>query len=1051
MSGTGGKAVANRVLSALGLLKLQTRAGTGAGMRQLFRRKTNTRAASQALALACLCATPVWAQQLSLRRYDISDGLGHGVVTSIYQDTKGYLWFSTYEGLSRFDGYRFTNYDTRDGLSHPIINQVTEDRKGRLWVATNGGGVARLLDGPPRVVANHAAARPTGSNKFVNFPVGDTPGSNRVNRMLFDSQNNLWCLTDGGLYRAVLTDTNLKFAPVALSLGGAYAALEDRRGRLWFGVANELIAMSRDQLINCGPVGGASNDLIAGVIQDRQGRLLVASWRGGLFEFVPAPDPRPCGQWRQLPLALGPKQLINAMLEDASGFLWLGTDDGLVKYRDGQQTIYTTAQGVRLNSVRSLAEDSDGNLWLGTGGGGAFKRRGELIVNYTHAEGLPNPDVAKVFEDRAGRIKAILADSSIAEIGAEKISVNQQLDYPPISSQSFMIEHDEQGRWLWGRRGVWWARFRKPVVHLRCGRDLDLADFFPANAPLVYIHFYEDETGKLWMSRGDGFLYRADATRPGRLNFESFPTDFPLLAASPQMISDRAGGLWLGSRSRLGRLWQGKFAPMEASDGLPEIDPRSFFMDSRGWLWIGLRYKGVSMTKEPSAEHPSFANYSAPQGLSSGAVWSIAEDSFGRMYFGTDKGLDQFDPNTNQWLPYTTKDGLAGDKISQLYKDRGGNIWVATVRGVSRFDPRAERFVSRPAPIYLSRVNIAGEDLLLPETGAAQIPRIELAAARNNLSIEFVALSFQGEDSLTYQYQLEGVDTDWSATTKSRSVNYARLASGTYRFLVRAVNKEGEPSPNPAMFQFRILPPLYLRWWFLSLGAVVLVAAAYGFYRNRVNRAVELERVRTRIATDLHDDIGSSLSRMAILSEVVKRQIGVTSNESVPMLTDIAESARGLVDAMSDIVWAIDPRRDNLTNLVARVGQFASGALEARGISWDLRIPSEFENVKLIAEQRRHLFLIFKEAINNIARHSGCSSASFEIALVHNQLLAEIHDNGRGFTVSPQQSSANEPGGRGLENMQNRAALLGGRLTIHSSPGHGTSLNLAVPLKKFTA
>lgn len=298
-------------------------------------------------------AIPVCAQQLSIRRYNISDGLAHGTVTSIYQDAKGYLWFSTFEGLSRFDGYRFANYDTRDGLGHPITNHVTEDLQGRLWVATNGGGVARLLDEPPSVGASQAAAQRTGGNKFVSFPVGDTPESNHVNRMLFDSEQTLWCLTDGGLYRAALTDPNLKFTAVASRKRGAFKALADRRGRLWFGVANELIEVRQNQIINHGPVGGASDDSITGIIEDRQGRLLVASERG-LFEFVPPAAIEQRGQWGQLPLALTPKQSIETMLEDATAVLWLGTNVGLIKHRDGRQTLYTTAQGLSIN-VCSLA------------------------------------------------------------------------------------------------------------------------------------------------------------------------------------------------------------------------------------------------------------------------------------------------------------------------------------------------------------------------------------------------------------------------------------------------------------------------------------------------------------------------------------------------------------------------------------------------------------------------------------------------------------------------------------------------------------------------
>src|SRR5262249_35702108 len=159
----------------------------------------------------------------------------------------------------------------------------------------------------------------------------------------------------------------------------------------------------------------------------------------------------------------------------------------------------------------------------------------------------------------------------------------------------------------------------------------------------------------------DGRIYHTDPKRIGRVEAESYPADFSLTSAYPQVITDHAGGLWLGSRQKLARLWHGKFVRVEPTQGLPEIDPRSFFMDSRGWLWIGMRYKGVSLTKEPGAENPQFINYSTGNGLSSETVWTITEDALGRMYFGTGRGLDRYDPNANQWRHFTTKDGLSSD------------------------------------------------------------------------------------------------------------------------------------------------------------------------------------------------------------------------------------------------------------------------------------------------------------------------------------------------------------------------------------------------------
>lgn len=255
-----------------------------------------------------------------------------------------------------------------------------------------------------------------------------------------------------------------------------------------------------------------------------------------------------------------------------------------------------------------------------------------------------------------------------------------------------------------------------------------------------------------------------------------------------------------------------------------------------------------------------------------------------------------------------------------------------------------------------------------------------------------------------------------------------------------------------------IASPIYNRWWFIVLIVAGVAAFGYFAYRQRVRRLLEIERIRTRIAADLHDDIGASLSRMAILIEVVKqegRQSGYLNGpgvRSAEMLTEIADSARDLVDSMSDIVWSIDPSRDELGQVVTRTRQFAADVLDAQGVSWQFLASADVEKIKLDPEQRRHLFLIFKEALNNIARHAGAKTVSMSLTIHRNQLRTEIADDGRGFTPQPLETAnavmPKSRGGNGLGNMQARAAELNGTLTIDSAPGKGTRLILSLPLKR---
>jgi len=987
-----------------------------------------------ALYLMWPSAQSLSAQQLSIHHYDVSNGLAHSHVTAMRQDAKGYLWLATWEGLSRFDGYHFTNYGERDGLGDPIINDVVEDRKGNIWVATNGGGIARLIDDQ-----HLAGAAADAGKKFVSYRVGDSADSNRVNALLFDSQNDPWCATDGGLYRGAFGQPGeLKFDCIApRKTETKMAALADRQGRLWFGMQKELIEVIEDRTIQYGPDDAVGRNDVVGIVEDSHGGLFAANWRE-VFEFKPPADDKGRGRWQRLPLTLKPDQDINAMLSDSAGALWIGTANGLVKYQDGKQTLYTSAQGLSDNHIGSLSQDRDGNLWIGTVGGGVCKLENELIVSFTRSEGLPNQDVRRVIEDRQENIFASIENGGIVRIVEGKAVPLSETQAPPFTDFNERIIQDRRGDW-WVGTNAGLYRFQGPELQFRRGQKFTSRDGL-GDAPMGGL--YEDRDGKIWVSAGDQGLYCFDPAHPAQVAFKQFvpPSTTTHFSGPQRTISDRAGTLWLGGHEWVGILTNGQVAMLQPSEGLPETRPRAFFVDSRGWLWIGLRYRGVSVTKDPASSNPHFFNYSTANGLSSDAVWAIAEDDSGRMYFGTGKGLDQLDLATDRVHALNTDDGLAGNVVNDLLKDRSGNIWVGTTLGLSKFNPRAVRTATAAAPIYLSHVQIAGENLLMPETGTLHLPRIELSASRNNLTIEYVGLSFQGENELRYEYKLEGVNQDWSAPTESRSINYAQLAPGSYRFTVRAINSDGLISAEPASFDFRILPPVWQRWWFLLLATLLVGSIVYLVYRQRLARLIELERVRTRIATDLHDDIGANLSLIAMLSEVARGQLRSDDHRLKEWFSTIAATSRDTVDSMSDIVWAVNPKRDHLRDLTRRMRRFADDILGARNISLRFREPDTRLDLKLGADLRREVFLIFKETINNLVRHSQCTEAEVDLQIAHCRLVLRVSDNGRGL------GSANADAGTGLTSMRGRASRLGGSFEISSPDETGTIITLNIPL-----
>ncbi len=612
-----------------------------------------------------------------------------------------------------------------------------------------------------------------------------------------------------------------------------------------------------------------------------------------------------------------------------------------------------------------------------------------------------------------------------------------------------MIEDHNGEWWLATREGLY--RFPKVNRLEELGRVRPLAVYTTRDglAGNDVTRLFEDSRGDVWIATfapGREVLTRWDR-ETGRFHRYSEGDGLPELNAVTAFCEDSAGSLWIGFRdSGVARYREGRFTMFTVKDGIPEGWVMAIHLDRVGRLWISASSErgGLCRVDDPNAEHPRFKVYSAQDGLASNNVRMLTEDLQGRIYADTIRGVDRLDPQTGLVKHYTIADGLSAETLYSVFGDRHGRVWFGTFQGLSQITPGPDR-PTTPPPVFISRLLIAGVDHPLSVFGESEVASSELNSNQNQIQIDYFGLSFAAGGALGYRYRIEGLSRDWSAPSRQRTINLS-LSPGRYRFLVEAIASDGTRSPTPAEVSFTILSPVWRRWWFIASAVTLAGLLAFLVERYRVARLLELERVRTRIATDLHDDIGASLSRIAILSEVAKQQTAGGRKEIGGTLTEVADSARGLVDSMSDIVWSIDPRRDNLKDVVQRVRGFASDVLEPNRIEWELDAPPDIENIKLPPEERRHLFLIFKEAINNVARHSGCTLVRLSLAISDRRLTADINDDGRGFDAGELSSSSR--GGNGLVNMRRRAAEVGGDVDIDSAPGRGTHISFRFPLKK---
>jgi ligand-binding sensor domain-containing protein/two-component sensor histidine kinase len=1025
------------------------------------------------------CAMIARAEVLPVKTYTSSDGLIYESVTNIYQDSRGFMWFCTPVGLSRFDGYRFTNYGMQDGLTNTMISDIVEDNNGAYWISAYAGNVfgAPIYRFDPRHKNKNEA------NGFTSFKIADQLAANDINSLIKTRTGQIFVGTSGGLF--VLDDSQAKpgFSPVPLNEPArgnprVFSIAEDAEGSLWIGHTFGLSRRLPDgRIIHYEIRPGSKSELVSSVAVDKHNRIWLVTNKNrlGVFDPEPLSSINNASQTRQqLPLKSdgnfatglprGFAYLFKPEENSADGDtltvycssddkVWLGTaESGLGEFDGRGFRFYTKENGLSDNCIYRIKEDTFGNLWLGSSWG-TMKLTRHGFVTYKLADGLAAEYVFSFFEDQAGVLYAISSNSKINRFDGRRFtSITPNLPKGIVNLNYSRFLRDHEGDWWIGTsKGVY--RFSRPEPIEQLARARPVAVYTRQNGlPAEYLEgLFEDSRGDVWFgfhgSTGRGFLSRWERATSTFHNYS--PQDgIPADCNVEKFSEDSAGNVFVACfKNHLLVYRNGRFLIHSLEDIKKGGVIYGIWVDQSGRLWVATPFRGLLRIDNPASESPQVKVYMTGQGLSSNHIQYILEDLWGRIYFVTSHGADRLDVATGKIKYYTLADGLAAAGTGSGYRDHSGTLWFGTSRGLSKFVPSPDQTPQSP-PIFIGGLRIGGKNTSVSALGETEISGLTLEPDQRQVQIDFYGLSLATGEALRYQYKLDGSGEDWSAPTEGRTANYPSLPSGSFRFLVRAVNSDGIVSDTPAVITFKVLRPIWQRWWFVTLALCALGGVAYAVYRYRMAQLLKVERVRTRIATDLHDDIGASLSRMAILSEVVKQQTGGQDTQASGLLTEIADSARGLVDSMSDIVWSIDPRRDDLQSVVRRIRQFASDVLEAKGIEWELRVPPEVESLKLDPEERQHLFLIFKEGINNVARHGQeTTSVSLSIKVEGRQLIGEINDNGCGFTPKqPDEARAKGRGGNGLPNMRARAEQLGGRLEIASSPGAGTRLTLKVPV-----
>lgn len=994
------------------------------------------------------------AERLPIRAFDSRDGLAGDRITCLLQDSRGFLWVGADTGLSRFDGRRFTRWTTADGLPHPVVRSLAEDGRGRLWVGTSYG-LAVLGD-----------TRDLGGRPFQVLPPAGEPLDNLVYAVLPDGDG---VLAGFGTALTRVTHHDGRFSREVLVRASARitALTRDASGRLWLGTEAGLAALGQGGTLEVIPVARERRDNhVVALAADAAGRLWVATRAlctfdpartGGaphtLFEqarwWRPA-SPQPPPFQSEGPVCWGREAGVEAfrlmqVTPTREGEVWLATTDGLFNISTDAVTRLDERAGLVDSRTTAVLQDDAGNLWIGSERRGLQRLRRQGFVSFEQADGLATSSTSSVFWDPRFGVVVVGYPPGTA---VHRVEGGRLVAVPLPLPAGTPLGWGRGQVTLVDRVGEWWVPtdgglYRLPAVQRleELTRVRPLA-VYGAESPLgsdLIFRLFEDSRGDLWVGAGGpAYLSRLDRQRT---SFVRYGTENGVPADTPTAFAETADGtVWVGFyRGGVGRLVGAHLEVFREGHGLPGGFVSSLLVDRRGRLWVGTTRGGLARLEDPAASRPSFSRLTIRQGLASDGVFALVEDEEGHIWVGTQLGVDRLDPESGQVVHLSAADGLSSNSVQAAARDGDGNLWFATLAGVSRLSPRLPPPLPL-RPLRLTAISVDGVQLPLPAMGTTAVDPLHLPVGTRHLRLAFTAVDLARGENLRFQYRLAGQHPAWQVAGDGE-LSLVLPGPGAGTLELRAV-RDGQASPV-ALVPFEIAPPLWRRWWFLTLLGGLAVGGALLAHRARVASLQRVARLRDRIAADLHDELGLLCSRIALLAGV-SRTAELAPGQREAYLEEIAAAARELLDTSANVVWAVDPAGDTLDSLLGRLRRLGHDVFERDGIAFSFSAAEVDGRLPVDGQLRREVFLVVKEAFHNARRHARPRRVDLSVGAGVGRLELAITDDGVGLPAPP----AGVTEGRGMANMRRRAAALGGCLRWERPPAGGTRVVLEVPLGK---
>lgn len=1017
----------------------------------------------------CFCLLLLYISTLSVaqgpylyfNRISVQNGLSHPKVNCIIEDKRGFIWIGTDDGLNRYDGRYFTVYRHQPGnntsISGNIINDLLEDEEGILWIATADGGLTKydyrlhpsmqfrqykhLRDDSSSIpinIINKLAQDSSGylwlatdgkivvrfnkrSGEFI-IPVNE--GTKNAIGLCIDKNDILWVGKQGGGLLKINTrtlkyemDDRYKDLYADLPHVTVSSLFRDKRNNIWFGSWDKILYKYNDSTGKeeaFAPTNDRysfTKDDILGFAEDEKGRF----WMAGRYEGLTLYD-KNANRFYNYKYDASKEGTIadnkvNCAYVDTRGLVWLGTNKGLSVYNPSQQPfVQSFLSPSKTLTIYDFYKDEKGRLWIGTNEG-LFIRDPEqntFIRKELYYKSKPLV-VSKFFRD----------DDGTMYIGTN-FSV---FVYNEETNTCTLLPNTE----------------KDPVIHdIINSRVVSISKDYINGHPVLlvspYGHFvaYYDQKDNYWVSR-------MDSTRQ---IITSFNLQDNLIR---KFYRTDKGKIWLATvKSGLGE-WKNNSTPVvnyhrndpASTQTISNDNIFDIAEDSAGNLWVSTYGGGLNYFDR---KKNVFTHIDAVNNL----VEGIAVDEKQNVWLISNGHLHRYDPSLKTFSSFSLPDlEKSGGVKGYIYKDDNGQLYVAGNNYFISFHPSQLKTVSADPAVYLTDFKIFNTSYSHLLSGK----NISVKYDQNYFTFEFSAPSFEGTN-MEYLYMLEGIDRDWVSAGDRNFASYSNLDGGNYKFRVRTTDKNGNQADNFASIDITIVPPFWKTWYFGLFCVVVAAAIIYGIYRYRINELVKRQSIRNRIAQDLHDNVGSTLSSISVYSQVAKIYKDQRKEDALKdTLERISSTSGEMISEMNDIVWAINPRNDHMDIIVQRMESYAKPLLQAKNISFEFKYDPDLLGINLQMEQRNNFYLIFKEAVNNALKYSSCKHLDVTVAIKHRSVELTVKDDGKGFDMTKASAEASRSlSGNGLGNMKRRAADMRGQCTFISSLGSGTTVTLLFPI-----